>query len=45
MEKGRFFVKYADFDLLYSCYAYADAESKEIREEQQKRRLELVVNA
>lgn len=45
MEKGRFFVKYADFDILYSSYAYADSESKEIRQEQQKRRLELVVKA
>ena len=45
MDKGRFYVRYSDFDLLYSCYAYADSESKEIRQEQQKRRLELVVNA
>lgn len=45
MSHGRFFVRYSDFDILYSCYAYADAESKEIRNEQQKRRLELVVNA
>lgn len=39
-DQGLFFVKYDDFKLLYTCYAYVDADSKAIIEkEQEKRRL------
>ncbi len=39
-DNGLFYVKYDDFDILYSCYAYVDSDSKEIIEkEQEKRRL------
>lgn len=42
-DKGLFYVKYDDFDILYSCLAYADNESKEIRNYQATKRRALAL--
>jgi len=37
-DKGRFYLRYKDFPILFSCYAFADSASKEIREAQSVKR-------
>ena len=40
-DNGRFYVRYKDFDILFSCYALTDANSPEIADYQDKVRREL----
>lgn len=43
-DHGRFYVRYKDFALLYSCYAYTDSKSPEIRNYQAITRRALAVS-
>lgn len=43
-DHGHFYMKYKDFALLYSCYAYTDAKSDEIRNYQSVTRRALAVS-
>jgi hypothetical protein len=44
-QEGRFFVRYEDFDVLYSCYAFTDKDDSEtIRKYQSKKRRQTAID-